>query len=269
MIRVGIGGWTYEPWRETFYPPDVPKAHELEHASRRVTAIEVNGTFYRTQTPATFAKWRDATPDDFVFTLKAPRYAVSRRVLAEAGESVTRFVESGVAELGPKLGAILWPLPPTHRFEHDDVAAFLAMLPAAVDGVPLRHALEVRHESFADPAFVALAREADVAIVAIDSEGVPLIADQTGPVAYARLRRCVEAEVAGYPAAELDRWAERARLWEAGAAPDDLPLLAPPAKPAATSAARPVFVFFISGFKPRAPAAAEALIARLKGSALG
>ena len=147
-IHVGVGGWVYEPWRDTFYPPGLPKTQELEYLSRRVTAIEINATYYRTQSPASFAKWRDATPDGFVFSVKANRFATNRRVLAEAGESIERFVASGLAELGPKLGPLVWQFATTKSFDAADFGAFLALLPRRLDALPLRHAMEVRHPSF-------------------------------------------------------------------------------------------------------------------------
>ena len=157
-IRVGIGGWTFEPWRNNFYPAGWPHARELEYASQRLTAIEVNGTYYSSQKPATFAKWRDETPADFVFSLKASRFATNRRVLAEAGESVQRFVHSGIAELAHKLGPIVWQFAPTKVFDPADFEAFLKLLPAQADGVALRHVLDVRHASFKCPEYLALAQ---------------------------------------------------------------------------------------------------------------
>ncbi len=188
-IRVGIGGWTYEPWRGTFYPPGLPHARELEHASRQLTAIEINGTFYSSQKPATFARWRDETPDDFVFSLKASRYATNRKLLAEAGESIRRFVGSGIAELGPKLGPIVWQLAPTKRFDADDLRGFFEQLPSEVDGLPLRHVLDVRHDSFMTREYLALAREHRVATVFCDSDEYPSFCDLTGDFVYARLMR--------------------------------------------------------------------------------
>lgn len=259
-IRVGIGGWTYAPWRDgCFYPDGWPQARELEYASERLTAIEVNGTYYSTQKPASFAKWRDATPADFVFSLKASRYATNRRVLAEAGPSIERFLHSGLAELGPKLGPIVWQFAPTKRFEADDFEAFLALLPDRLDGLPLRHAMEVRHASFMAPEYVALARRHGVATVFTDSDKHPSFADASGGFVYARLMRAAAELPQGYPPPALDAIAAVAREWAAGAEPAVLPRVLAPA----SSAAREVFVFFINGAKERAPAAAQALIGRL------
>jgi uncharacterized protein YecE (DUF72 family) len=263
LIRVGIGGWTFEPWRGTFYPPDLPKTRELEYASRRLTTIEVNGTFYRAQSPASFAKWRKETPDDFVFTIKGHRAIVNKPKLTEAGETISWFVNSGIAELGDKLGPILWQLAPFRRFDPDDIHAFFGLLPADIHGVPLKHAVEVRHKTFLDPAFIELARQHGVAIVYADSDEHPAIADDTADFVYARLMRAKEDEPAGYLAAALDGWANRAREWARGRVPADLPEIA--ARGAAkNSPERPVFIFFISGAKIRNPAAAEALISRFR-----
>ena len=259
-IRVGIGGWTYEPWRGTFYPPGLPHARELDHASRHVTAIEVNGTYYRLQSPDSFAKWAKAVPDGFVFTLKASRYCTNRKVLGEAGEGIAKFLGQGITELGSKLGPILWQFMATKRFDPDDFGAFLKLLPAARDGVPIRHAIEPRHESFKDPAFVAMAREAGVAIVFADSPDYPMIPDITGGFVYARLQDQREEEPTGYPAAAIERWADIAGVWAAGASPAGLPYVATQQAPAVP---RDVFVFMINGAKVRAPAAAQALLARL------
>src|SRR5205823_10068117 len=169
MIRVGIGGWVFEPWRGVFYPKGLPQARELAHASRQLTSIEINGTFYGTQKPDSFLRWAEETPDDFVFSLKGPRYATHRRVLAEAGPSIERFFASGVLGLKSKLGPVLWQLPPTKAFDAGDFAAFLALLPKHLDGRAIRHAVEVRHDSFLDTAFVALLREHAVAAVLVDS----------------------------------------------------------------------------------------------------
>ena len=260
MIRVGIGGWTFEPWRGTFFPDKLPHTRELDYASRQVTAIEVNGTYYRTQSPATFAKWAAGTPDDFVFSVKALRYCTNRKVLGEAGESVGRFLGSGLAELGDKLGPILWQFMPTKRFEPDDMAAFLDLLPDEVAGRRLRHALEVRHESFRDDAFVAMARKRNAAIVFADSAKYPTLADLTADFVYARLEDAKENVETGYTSAELDRFSDMAKAWATGLAPQGLDYLAAPPKSAGK---RDVFVFMINGAKVRAPAAAKALITRL------
>jgi uncharacterized protein YecE (DUF72 family) len=265
MIRVGIGGWTYEPWRGTFFPEGLPHKRELEYAAGKLTAIEVNGTFYSSFKPATFAGWAKTVPDGFVFALKASRYATNRKVLGKAGESVARFVGQGIVELGDRLGPILWQFAGTKRFDPDDIAAFLQLLPAEQDGVPLRHAIEVQHESFAVPAFVELCRGAGVAIVFADSAKHAAIADVTAPFVYARLENAVEEEPAGYSPAAIDQWATVARKWAAGGRPDGLPCIAGPVP---GPPARDVFVFFINGAKVRAPHGAMALIARL-GSPAG
>jgi uncharacterized protein YecE (DUF72 family) len=260
MIRIGIGGWTYAPWRGTFYPEDLKQADELHFASRALTAIEINGTFYRTQSPASFAKWRDATPEGFVFSVKGHRAVVNKKVLAEAGEAIAWFLKSGVAELGPKLGPLLWQFAPFKRFDPDDFAAFLALLPDRADGVALRHVVEVRHRSFLVPEFVELLRKHGVAVVLADSDDYPLIADVTTDFVYARLQRADEAVETGYDADALSLWADRAKAWQSGGEPDGLDRVSStPAK----KARRDVFVFMINGAKVRAPAAAQALIERL------
>ena len=261
MIRVGIGGWTYEPWRGTFFPDKWPHKRELEYAASKLTAIEVNGTYYSGFKPATFENWAKAVPDGFVFTLKASRFCTNRKVLAEAGESVARFVGQGIVELGDRLGPILWQFMATKKFDADDFGAFLKLLPASHDGIPLRHAIHVRHESFAVPEFVTLCRAAGVAIVYADSAEYPAIADVTGDFVYARLENAVEEVATGYTPAELDRWSTAAKSWAEGGAPDGLPYVdtSPPAKQP-----RETFVFFINGAKVRAPAGAMALIERLR-----
>ena len=277
-IRVGIGGWTFEPWRDNFYPKGLKQARELEYASRQVTAIEINGTYYGAQKPESFARWREEAPDDFVFAVKGPRFATNRKDLSQSAASVERFLTGGVLELKEKLGPINWQFLPTKAFVVDDFAAFLKLLPAELEGRALRHAVEVRHPSFVTPDFVSLAREHGVAIVTADSDEHPQIADVTAPFVYARLQRASEAEEHGYSCADLDAWAERARTWAAGGAPGDLATVsegrekdAEKSKTAgsnkaagrAEAAARDVFVFMINGHKPKAPAAAKALLERL------
>ena len=259
-IRVGVGGWTYAPWRNNFFPAGLPHSRELEFASRQLTALEVNGTYYSTMKPSSFKKWHDETPADFVFSLKASRYATNRRVLAEAGESITRFVESGISELGHKLGPIVWQFMPGKVFEAEDFEAFLALLPQQLDGRLLRHVVDVRHESFMSTAFLALARRYKVATVFTDAEKFPSFADLTGDFVYARLMLSDAGLASGYAEAALSAWAERARAWAAGGIPDDLPSLEEPAEAAAP---RDVFIYFINGAKEKAPAAALALLARL------
>jgi len=257
-IRIGIGGWTYEPWRGSFYPEKWPQKRELEYAASKLTAIEINGTYYSTFKPQSFAGWAAGVPDGFVFAVKASRYCTNRKVLAEAGESIARFVGQGLVELGDRLGPILWQFMATKRFDPDDFAAFLALLPASHAGVRLRHAVQVRHDSFRTPAFVAMCRAAGVAIVFADSADYPAIADVSGDLVYARLENGAEAEPAGYAPAALDRWADMAAGWNRGDSPAPVPLIAGPAP----VAPRDTFVFFIAGAKIRAPHGAMALIER-------
>src|SRR5262249_36545964 len=258
MIRVGIGGWVFEPWRGAFYPKGLPQARELEHASRKLTTIEINATFYRTQTPESFRKWAAETPDDFVFSLKGPQFATNRRVLAEAGPSIERFFASGVLELKSKLGPVLWQMAPTKKFDAEDFAGFLALLPPRLDGRPIRHVVEVRHESFLVPAFIELLRKFSVAVVVVESDKHPLIADVTDPrraslpgySVSARLRHTSEKEKPGSPPRALELWAKRAHSWAAGAAPDDLATITAPMP---QQGKRDVFIYMISGAKVRAP----------------
>lgn len=259
-IRIGVGGWNYAPWRQTFYPAGVRQKDELSYAASRLTAIEINATFYRSQKPATFAAWRDAVPPGFVFALKAPRYATNRRVLGEAGESVGRFAAGGLAELGDRLGPILWQLAPTKRFEPEDMAAFLALLPGSANGLRLRHALELRHESFRCPEMVQLARRHAVAIVWAADSKYPEIADQTADFAYLRLMGTREGTPLGYDEAALARRSAQLVALARGEAPDGVDLLAAPAE----RRPRDVFCFVISGHKASNPAAAMALIDRVK-----
>jgi uncharacterized protein YecE (DUF72 family) len=262
-IRIGVGGWTFAPWRGTFYPAGLAQREELAFASGALTAIEVNGTFYAAQKPATYARWRAETPDGFVFSLKAPRYATVRRKLGEAGRAVHGFLHGGLAELGDRLGPVNWQLPPTTAFDPDDLAAFLDLLPEELDGLRLRHVLEVRHPGFRCPGYLELARARGIATVFTDSGVHPSFADLTAGFVYARLMRSEASRAAGYPPAALDAWAQRLRTWATGGEPDDLPRVLPPAS--ASKVPRDVFVFFIGAAKVRNPAAAEALIARVAG----
>lgn len=239
MIRVGIGGWSYEPWEETFYPSDLPAAKQLEFAAKHVTAIEINATFYRTQSAASFKKWAAATPDDFMFSVKAPRAAVQRKDLREAAQSIEWFFNSGVGELGSKLGPIFWQMAPYKKFDAAEMNAYFDMLPAKLGKLKLRHAIEVRHESFACDEFLAIAKKRNIAVVTVESEKHPLIVEPTADFAYARLELTQADEPTGYPKAALKKWAKTARDWEKTG---------------------DVFLYFISGAKERNPAAAQAML---------
>lgn len=244
-IHVGVGGWTFEPWRDNFYPKGLPHAKELQYASRHLTAIEVNGTFYSSFKPDSFRKWRDETPEGFVFSLKAHRFTTHRRELATAGEGVQRFVNSGLVELGDKLGPILWQLMPTTAFRADDIDAFLRLLPRELQGRPLRHVLDVRHPSFACEEYLDLLARHGCTTVYTDSEKFPSIPHARSELAYLRLMRSREDCATGYPPDELEPWARGARDW------------------LALGEAREAFVFFINGAKERAPAAAQAFLGQL------
>jgi uncharacterized protein YecE (DUF72 family) len=260
-IHVGIGGWTFAPWRGVFYPTGLPQARELAYASQQLTSIEINGTFYRSQSAATFRKWASETPDGFVFAVKGPRFVVQRGVLAEAGDSLKRFFDSGVLELGDRLGPILWQFAPTKKFDEADFGGFLELLPPALDGRKIRHVVEVRHDSFKTPAFAALLRKFAVPVVFSEHASYPAIADITGDFLYARLQKGQDSIATGYPPKALDQWAERARIWATGGEPDDLPRIESAGK--AKPQPRDVFLYFIHEGKVRAPAAATALIERL------
>src|SRR5258708_16031536 len=237
-IRVGIGGWGFAPWRGIFFPPGLAQARGLDYAHRPVTPLEINGTFYGAQKPASFRRWRDETPDDFVFSVKGPRYATHRRVLAESGPSIDRFFDSGVLELGAKLGPVLWQFPATTKYDAENFGAFLDLLPREHEGRTIRHVLEVRHESFADPGFAALMRRHKVAIALIDAEDQPSFDEPTADFVYARLKRAAEEIATGYEPQELDAWSARARAWAKSC---------------------DVFICVINGARIRRPAAARAL----------
>lgn len=258
-IRVGIGGWTYAPWRSgVFYPGGLAQRRELEYASRRLTAIEINGTFYRTQKAATYAKWRDESPDGFVFSVKAPRRIVGARRLAATGAQVEDFI-GGIAELGDRLGPLVWQF--ESGLDHDDFAAFLELLPKQARGRKLRHVLDVRVPAFVDQACLALARRHGMAMVFTDSLDHPSFADVTADFVYARLMRSRPDCVTGYNEAALTDWARRAREWASGEEPADLPRIGP--RMSAPNGPRDVFVFFIGAAKARNPAAAMALLQQL------
>lgn len=244
QICIGIGGWSYAPWRGTFYPAGLPHARELEHAARQFGAIEINGTFYSRQARSTWEKWAAAVPDGFQFAIKGSRYCVTRPNMADAGEGVGNFLAQGIDALGPKLGPLLWMLAARRKFERDDIAAFFKLLPAKLHGIPLRHVIEPRHESFRDEAFFALCREHDVAVVFGDDDDFPCIDADTASFAYARLQRMREDVPTGYDDAALDGFAKRARGWQRDG--------------------RDAYIFMINGAKLRAPAAALALQERLR-----
>jgi uncharacterized protein YecE (DUF72 family) len=241
-IHVGVGGWTFDAWEETFYPADLPKKRQLEFASRQLTAIEINGTFYRNQTPATFAKWAAETPDGFMFSVKAQRFCMMRKTREDMRASIQSFLESGVTELGDKLGPINWQFPATRKFDAEYFKAFLSELPPEHAKRPLRHALEVRHESFNTEQFHDLLRAHQCALVSADDEDWPQADIETADFAYARLQRSRAEEQTGYPAKEIGAWAKTFKSW---------------------AAKRAVFGFFVAGAKERNPAAAQALIAKL------
>jgi uncharacterized protein YecE (DUF72 family) len=242
-IHIGIGGWTYGPWRGAFYPEDLPQKRELEFASRHLTSIEINATYYSSFKPASWIKWREETPPGFVFSVKASRFCTNRKILAEAGESVRKFFAQGIHELRDRLGPVNWQFAATKKFDAGEMEAFLELLPREVNGLKLRHALEVRNESFRTKAFYELARRYNSAIVFADSDDYPPIDERTADFTYARLMRTREDTETGYDDKTLDGWAKQARSWaEHGE----------------------VFVYFIAGAKVRAPAAAQALIARVE-----
>jgi uncharacterized protein YecE (DUF72 family) len=260
-IYIGIGGWTFAPWRGVFYPKGLAHAKELPYASERLTSIEVNGTFYGTQKPAVFRKWASEVPQGFVFALKGPRFAVNRRVLKESGDSIKRFLDSGVTELGDHLGPLLWQFAPTKKFDAADFGGFLELLPDKYSGHVIRHVIEVRHDSFSTPEFTALLRSFKMPVVFTDHVTYPNIADITGDFVYARLQRGKDTVVTAYPPKDIDAWAGRLQSWAQGGAPDDLPVVEPSQKPKA--APRDVFAYVIHEGKVRAPAGAMALIEKL------
>ena len=242
-IFVGVGGWNFAPWRGTFYPTGLTQSQELHYASRELTSIEINSTFYGLQKPATFQKWHDDTPDSFVFSVKAPRFVTNRKLLATSESSIKRFLDSGLSKLGTKLGAINWQLAPEKEFDARDLATFLTLLPRKLGGRTLRHALEVRHESFDCEEFVALAREHEVAIVEAGESEHPRIQAATAPFSYLRVMGSKAKAPKGYTPAALKRWQEHARKLAGNG---------------------DVFLYFISGAKVRNPLAARAMIAALK-----
>jgi uncharacterized protein YecE (DUF72 family) len=243
-IRIGIGGWTYPPWRGVFYPEKLPQKQELEYASRALTAIEINATFYGRQSPKSWAAWEKVAPDGFQFAVKGSRYCVMKSKLAEAGEGLSGFFAQGFVALGLKLGPILWQFTHYRKFDADDIAAFIDLLPEKLDGRPLRHVIEPRHQSFRDEHFFDLCRARNIAIAFEDSDDYPCIDANTADFAYARLQRMSEDVPTGYSPAALDGFASRAHAW----AKND----------------RDAYIFMINGAKVRAPSAAMALQERLR-----
>lgn len=260
-IRVGVGGWVFEPWRETFYPPEVRQKDELAWASRQLGSIEINATYYGSQKRESFARWASEVPEDFRFSVKGSRFSTNRRVLAEAAGSVEKFFAQGVEALGDRLGPINWQFPATKRFDAADFADFLSLLPKSIDGVKLRHAVEPRNESFADAAFLDLVARHGVAVVMAGDSAFPLIAGQTADFAFVRIMGTREGEPEGYPSDELDAWADRLRVIAGGGLPEDFPGIA--GAPRADAGPREVFAYVIDGNKPANPAAAMAIAARL------
>lgn len=259
-IRCGIGGWTFEPWRGVFYPAGLRQADELAYASRRLTVIEINGTYYSSFKPDSWEKWRAATPEGFQFSVKASRFCTNRKVLADGKGSMEIFLNQGLALLGDRLGPILWQFAPTKKFDYDDFAGWLELLPKSLDNLRLRHVVEVRNASFADPKFVALCRDHNVAICNSENENYPFIPDVTADFVYLRLLSASDDIPTGYSPADLDLWAGRFRAYAEGRIPDDMRPIdrtGPPEEP------RDVYAFVIHEGKVRAPAAAMEFIRRV------
>ena len=244
QIRIGIGGWTYPPWRGVFYPGKLPQSKELEYASRQLGAIEINATFYGRQKPTSWEAWEKVAPDGFQFAIKGSRYCVTRSRLGDGAEGIGNFFAQGFTALGSKLGPILWQFAPHRKFDHDDIASFIDLLPERLDGLQLRHAIEPRHESFNDEHFFELCRARNIAVVFEDSDDYPCIEADTADFAYARLQRMREEVPTGYDDKSLDAFARRARRWRKDG--------------------RDSYIFMINGAKVRAPAAALALQERLR-----
>lgn len=285
-LRIGISGWRYPPWRGTFYPEDLPQREELSYAAGILPVIEINGSFYSLQRPGSYAQWHDATPDDFVFTVKAPRYITHIRRLKEIEAPLANFLASGLFNLREKLGPILWQFPPTFRYDHERMARFLEQLPhdtgaalriargrddwmkgrtrLAIDAKrPMRHAIEIRHESFLDPAFIELLREHRVALVIAETaRRWPMTHDITADFVYMRLHGDEELYKSGYSDEALDKWAERIAAWHRGSEPADARKVLH-AKPP-TRRPRDVYCFFDNtDVKLRAPHDAQTLMRKL------
>ena len=281
IVRIGISGWRYEPWRGVFYPNDLPQRDELAYASRRFPTIEINGSFYSLQRPEYYASWHDETPPDFVFSVKGPRFVTHMLKLRNAELALANFFASGVANLRDKLGPFLWQLPPMFGFDADRLERFFELLPRDTDqaaalarrrnekvrgrarlayGInrPLRHALEVRHPSFVDPAFVALLRKHRIALVVADTAGKwPLVEDITADFVYMRLHGDKKLYVSGYTPTALTRWAERILRWSKGSEPADARRIVAAAPP--PRRARDVYCYFDNDAKVKAPRDAQRL----------
>jgi uncharacterized protein YecE (DUF72 family) len=284
-IRIGISGWRYSPWRGVFYPEKLPQRRELEYASRMLPTIEINGSFYSLQSPESYAQWAVDTPDDFVFAVKGPKYITHLRRLKDVETPLANFLANGLFELGPKLGPILWQFPPMLPFKPERFEAFFAQLPhdteaaaeiaarhdRRVEGrtslVPdakrrMRHAVEIRHESFADPAFIALLRKYRIALVVADTAGKwPLLEDLTADFVYLRLHGDKELYASGYSDAALERWADRIRTWSTGGQVEDARLASP--RPAPKRARRDLYAYFDKDVKVHAPYDAATLLRKL------
>jgi uncharacterized protein YecE (DUF72 family) len=285
QIRIGISGWTYAPWRGVFYPKDLPQKQELSYAARHFRSIEINGTFYGLQRPESFACWRDETPDDFVFAIKGSRYITHMLKLRNVETPLANFLASGPLRLGPKFGPILWQFPPQMKFDAERFASFFALLPHDTKQAealaarhderlagrnwlksdveqPLRHAVEIRHDSFRTPAFIELLREHDVALVCADTVKWPLLMDLTSDFVYCRLHGSEELYVSGYDDKALDCWANRVRAWVNGGEPEDAERALDPTRP--LKKGRDVYVYFDNDAKVRAPVDATALAERVR-----
>jgi uncharacterized protein YecE (DUF72 family) len=283
-VRIGLSGWTYKGWRGVFYPPKLPQRRELEYAAGRFNSIEINGTFYGLQKPDAFARWRDETPGDFVFAVKGSRFITHMLKLKDPRQALSNFLASGLLRLGPKLGPILWQFPPQLRFDADRFETFLALLPKDTEAAaalarrhdarlegrawaaaeacqPLRHAFEIRHDSFRDQAFLDLLRRHGAALVCADTVDWPLLTDLTSDFVYCRLHGSQELYVSGYDAEDLDLWARRVRAWAAGQDPPDNHHAG--AAGQSLRGGRDVYVYFDNDAKVRAPVDAAGLIERL------
>jgi uncharacterized protein YecE (DUF72 family) len=288
-VHIGISGWRYGPWRGTFYPEKLAQARELEYASRKLDTIEINGSFYSLQTPASYRSWRDATPDGFVFAVKGGRFITHLKRLRDCAAPLANFFGSGVLALQDKLGPVLWQLPPSLKFDAALIEEFFALLPRTTAAAaalgrrhdarlkrgrvwtridadrPLRHTLEVRHDSFVDPAFVRLLRKYRVALcVADNARDWPVLEDVTADFVYCRLHGHTQMYASGYSSAALDRWADRIAAWRRGSQLDGANLAAPGLAPARRRS-RDVYVYFDNDAKIRAPYDAMNLAARIHG----